>query len=60
MSVLSIDLCGSSAHCRRCGSDRATLNRFVCRRSNRNGNAGRPYLKCMPCNRFVKFEDERG
>ncbi|QQK46043.1 hypothetical protein Pdw03_0941 [Penicillium digitatum] len=30
------------------------------RESNRNGNAGRPYYKCYPCNRFICFADQRG
>jgi DNA-directed RNA polymerase subunit M/transcription elongation factor TFIIS len=33
---------------------------FVTRRSNRNGNAKRPYYKCIPCNKFVSFDDDRG
>lgn len=47
----------------RCSSCDATyphLRRFVTRRSNRNGNAGRPYLKCMPCEKFITFLDDRG
>lgn len=30
------------------------------RPSNRKGNAGRPYYKCVPCNKFHCFADERG
>ena len=30
------------------------------RSSNRNGNAGRPYYKCDPCNKFLVFADDRG
>lgn len=33
---------------------------FITRRSNRNGNAKRPYYKCLECNKFVTFADERG
>ncbi|KAI0970446.1 hypothetical protein F4678DRAFT_462673 [Xylaria arbuscula] len=34
--------------------------RIVTQSSNRNGNAGRPYYKCTPCNNFLVFADERG
>ncbi|KJR89825.1 uncharacterized protein SPSK_06757 [Sporothrix schenckii 1099-18] len=34
--------------------------RFVTRQSNRKRNAGRPYYKCRPCNKFLCFVDERG
>ena len=34
--------------------------RCVTRHSNRNGNAGRPYFKCIPCNQFLVFADSRG
>lgn len=44
--------------CRRCGS--SDLSYFTTRRSNRNGNAGRPYYKCMPCDKFITFIDNRG
>lgn len=47
----------------RCSSCEATyphLKRFITRSSNRNGNAGRPYLKCMPCEKFITFLDDRG
>lgn len=27
---------------------------------NRNGNAGRPYHKCISCRKFLGFADERG
>ncbi|KAK4233357.1 hypothetical protein C8A03DRAFT_19562 [Achaetomium macrosporum] len=33
---------------------------FTTRHSNRNGNAGRPYYKCQPCNKFLCFADSRG
>ena len=28
--------------------------------NNPNGNAGRPYFKCIPCDRFLVFADARG
>ncbi|KAI0432795.1 hypothetical protein F5Y09DRAFT_300924 [Xylaria sp. FL1042] len=28
--------------------------------SNRNGNAGRPYYKCLSCGKFCVFNDLRG
>lgn len=34
--------------------------RYVTRKSNRKGNARRPYYKCDPCNKFLVFADERG
>lgn len=30
------------------------------RTSNRKGNAGRPYYKCVPCDKFHCFADQRG
>ncbi|KAL8380776.1 hypothetical protein RB595_005185 [Gaeumannomyces hyphopodioides] len=39
---------------------REKTQRFITRSSNRNGNAGRPYYKCVPCNKFARFDDERG
>ncbi|KAH9883296.1 hypothetical protein F4778DRAFT_802559 [Xylariomycetidae sp. FL2044] len=35
-------------------------SRRVTRSSNRNGNAGRPYFKCVPCDKFLVFADARG
>ncbi|KAI0412234.1 hypothetical protein F5X98DRAFT_379980 [Xylaria grammica] len=43
--------------CHRCGR---TSERLVTRSSNRNGNAGRPYYKCLHCNKFLVFGDYRG
>ncbi len=43
--------------CIRCG--RPTNLRYT-RHSNRTGNAGRPYYKCMPCGKFHCFADQRG
>lgn len=34
--------------------------RQITRRSNRNGNAGRPYFRCPSCSRFLTFDDDRG
>ncbi|KAJ5505569.1 hypothetical protein N7453_004526 [Penicillium expansum] len=28
--------------------------------NNPNGNAGRPYYRCYPCDRFICFDDQRG
>ncbi len=47
-------------YCPRCGAKYKDLERFVTKTSNRNGNSGRPYLKCMPCNKFVTWLDDRG
>jgi hypothetical protein len=33
---------------------------MVTRSSNRNGNAGRPYHKCISCRYFFGFADDRG
>ena len=44
-------------NCRSCGEE---CTRHVTRSSNRNGNAGRPYYKCIPCNIFSCFDDSRG
>lgn len=43
--------------CSTCGGP---CERMVTRSSNRNGNAGRPYFKCVPCNKFIRFDDARG
>ncbi|KAI3343192.1 hypothetical protein F4824DRAFT_133940 [Ustulina deusta] len=43
--------------CIRCGR---AGERLVTRRSNRNGNAGRPYYKCLHCGKFLVFDDVRG
>ncbi|KAH7232501.1 hypothetical protein B0J15DRAFT_409228 [Fusarium solani] len=34
--------------------------RFKTRTSNRKGNAGRPYYKCVHCRKFLAFADQRG
>ena len=47
-------------HCPECDAHTAQLTTFTTRTSNRNGNAGRKYLKCVPCKRFVAFLDDRG
>ena len=43
--------------CRRCHK---SASRLITRRTNRNANANRPYYKCIPCNKFIRFDDERG
>lgn len=32
----------------------------ITRRSNRSGNAKRPYYKCVTCEKFITFDDDRG
>ncbi|KAF2869242.1 hypothetical protein BDV95DRAFT_570683 [Massariosphaeria phaeospora] len=34
--------------------------KFITRCSNRKGNAGRHYNKCVPCGKFLGFADDRG
>ena len=46
--------------CRRCGASGIDLATYITKTSNRNENAGRPYLKCDPCKQFVSFLDDRG
>ena len=46
--------------CPLCGAQCDQLTKFVTRTSNRNSNSGRPYLKCMPCEKFITFLDDRG
>ncbi|KAF2807534.1 uncharacterized protein BDZ99DRAFT_465379 [Mytilinidion resinicola] len=36
------------------------VTRLTTSRYNRNGNARRPYLKCVPCDKFHSFADEQG
>ena len=43
--------------CFKCGKP---SDQFVTKTSNRNNNAGRPYFKCVPCNKFLVFNDTRG
>ncbi|KAI0147768.1 hypothetical protein GGR57DRAFT_244449 [Xylariaceae sp. FL1272] len=43
--------------CRLCHKD---CHRLITRQSNRNGNAGRPYFKCLPCGKFITWDDDRG
>lgn len=47
----------SGPDCMMCGK---ASSRFVTRTSNRNNNAARPYYKCVPCDRFLVFDDTRG
>ncbi|SMQ44940.1 unnamed protein product [Zymoseptoria tritici ST99CH_3D1] len=60
--MVSINLPAGPAepNCSRCGAHNDDLTRLITKTSNRNGNAGRPYLKCLPCERFVTFDDRRG
>ncbi|KLU89499.1 hypothetical protein MAPG_08470 [Magnaporthiopsis poae ATCC 64411] len=44
----------------RCAYCSKITERFTTRSSNRKGNAGRPYYKCVPCDNFAVFDDERG
>jgi hypothetical protein len=44
-------------NCHSCGE---ACTRHITRSSNRNGNAGRPYYKCIPCDKFSCFVDSRG
>lgn len=46
--------------CPLCGVDGRYLTKLITRTSNRNKNAGRPYIKCLPCDRFITFLDDRG
>merc|ERR1711939_852676 len=46
--------------CPLCGKRGKNIVKLVTRRSNRNGNANRPYLKCLDCRKFVTFTDSRG
>lgn len=50
----------SSPNCSKCGANDDALSKYITRSSNRNGNAGRPYTKCVPCDRFITFNDDRG
>ncbi|KAK4140679.1 uncharacterized protein C8A04DRAFT_14705, partial [Dichotomopilus funicola] len=43
--------------CHRCGR---RSERFLTRRSNRKGNANRPFYKCQRCDKFLCFADRRG
>ncbi|KAI0528186.1 hypothetical protein F5B22DRAFT_584048, partial [Xylaria bambusicola] len=43
--------------CIRCGQ---VSERFITGSPNRNGNAGRPYYKCLHCDKFLVFDDSRG
>ncbi|KAI1825728.1 hypothetical protein F4861DRAFT_163363 [Xylaria intraflava] len=68
MAVISLDssAMGSAAQappptkpptCSRCGGIAEFL---ITKRSNRNGNVGRPYYKCSLCGKFLVFCDQRG
>ncbi|KAJ5544763.1 hypothetical protein N7535_006851 [Penicillium sp. DV-2018c] len=46
-----------SPHCLSCNGGSI---RRIARADNPNGNAGRPYYKCVGCGRFICFDDARG
>ncbi|KXL46122.1 hypothetical protein M433DRAFT_160112 [Acidomyces richmondensis BFW] len=50
----------ASVCCPWCGRKDNNLYFYITRTSNRNGNAGRPYVKCGPCQKFITFQDNRG
>lgn len=43
--------------CLQCDRHYNRLTRHVVSEDNRNNNAGRPYLKCTPCNKFCTWLD---
>lgn len=43
--------------CKSCGKTSSLLITWP---RNQNGNAGRPYYKCKPCDNFITFADDRG
>ena len=47
----------TAPNCRVC---HRPASRDITRASNRKGNAGRPYYKCIPCGNFLRFDDIRG
>ena len=47
----------TAPNCRVC--NRRTT-RLITRVSNRKGNANRPYYKCIQCDKFQRFDDDRG
>ncbi|KAJ5718250.1 hypothetical protein N7488_003896 [Penicillium malachiteum] len=47
----------SPPSCRECGR-RST--RRITQQSNKKGNAGRPFYKCLRCDKFLCFDDRRG
>lgn len=53
----STEMAATAPNCRAC--HRRTVRR-VTRVSNRTGNANRPYYKCIPCDKFQCFDDDRG
>lgn len=46
--------------CFGCGTKYQNLTRFIVKPDNPNGNALRPYVKCIDCNKFVTWLDKRG
>ncbi|PVH72070.1 hypothetical protein DL98DRAFT_611883 [Cadophora sp. DSE1049] len=58
ISGIRLDVAPATApKCRSCQSQ--TVRR-VTRVSNRKGNANRPYYKCISCDKFRCFDDDRG
>ncbi len=55
--TLTPDTYAHSPPCLRCS---LPTTRLITRSSNRNGNGGRPYDKCLPCGKFHRFADSRG
>lgn len=49
-----------SPRCQRCGAVETTLVTLIAQDNKPNGNAGRKYLKCIPCNVFITTLDKRG
>lgn len=47
-------------NCSRCGAGYPDLSIRTTSQSNRNGNPGRRYAKCLPCDKFVTWLDNRG
>jgi hypothetical protein len=47
----------TAPQCTKCGH---TASRMITSRGNSNGNALRPYYKCVPCDKFCCFDDLRG
>lgn len=45
------------APCHRCGGPSTSRTTSAL---NRNGNANRPYIRCIPCRKFITFTDDRG
>ena len=46
--------------CNRCYAGHEFMTGHICRNNNPNGNAGRSYVKCGVCTKFIAFADLRG